>query len=171
MIYFIYNRKKFTQEGEKMAKYDVTFSCGHTETIQLYGKDSDKKRRIEWLEKYGTCSECYKNFLDEQAEECKKKCNDIGLFIEGSEKQIRWAYRIAATSIYKNIELIKKAEAVITEHSDPKLEEAARAYLEMRKKIENIATTKIDAKFWINHQEDAYDCLKKELEQGGTNET
>lgn len=155
-----------------MAKYDVNFSCGHTETIQLFKKETERKRRIEWLEKYGICSKCYRSFLDEQAEECKKKCNDIGLFItEGTEKQIRWAYRIAATSIYKNIELIKKAEAVITEHSDPKLEEAARAYLEMRKKIENIATTKIDAKFWINHQEDAYDCLKKELEQGGTNET
>lgn len=155
-----------------MAKYDVRFSCGHTETIQLFKKETERKRRIEWLEKYGICSECYRKSLDEQHKEYVKNCNDIGLFItEGTEKQIRWAYRIAATSIYKNIELIKKAEAVITEHSDPKLEEAARAYLEMRKKIENIATTKIDAKFWINHQEDAYDCLKKELEQGGTNET
>lgn len=98
MIY-LYIIEKNTQEGEKMAKYDVTFSCGHTETIQLFKKETERKRRIEWLEKYGICSECYKSFLDAQAEECKKKCNDIGLFItEGSEKQIRWAYKIAATS-------------------------------------------------------------------------
>lgn len=32
-------------------KYEVKMSCGHTETIQLFGKIADRERRIEWLER------------------------------------------------------------------------------------------------------------------------
>lgn len=148
-----------------MAKYDVHFSCGHTGTIQLYGKESDRKRRIEWLEKYGTCSECYKNSLDEQAEECKKKCNDIGLFItEGSEKQIKWAFQIATQFLNNDIYLFRdKANKAIAEHS--KDEESAKACLEVIQKILDIAVTKVDSKFWIDHREnrEAFEYFKKEV--------
>lgn len=41
-------------------KYEVKMSCGHTETIQLFGKTADRERRIEWLERYGLCEECKK---------------------------------------------------------------------------------------------------------------
>lgn len=41
-------------------KYEVTFSCGHTETIELFGKTADRERKIAYYEKYGVCSECYK---------------------------------------------------------------------------------------------------------------
>ena len=43
-----------------MAKYDVHCACGHTETIELYGPHKERYRKIEWLEKEGKCSECYK---------------------------------------------------------------------------------------------------------------
>ena len=29
-----------------MAKYTVTFSCGHTDTVELFGKDSDRKEKL-----------------------------------------------------------------------------------------------------------------------------
>jgi hypothetical protein len=47
-------------EEEAMAKYDVKFSCGHTEVEELFGKYSDRERRIAYWEKYGVCSECYR---------------------------------------------------------------------------------------------------------------
>lgn len=43
-----------------MAKYDVTFSCGHTGTVELFGKSADRERRITYFEKYGECPACYK---------------------------------------------------------------------------------------------------------------
>lgn len=158
-----------------MAKYDVRFSCGHDETISLVGKETERKRRIEWLEKYGICSECYKSFLDAQAEECKKKCNDIGLFItEGSEKQIKWAYQIAAQFLNNNIYPFRdKANKAIAEHS--KDEESAKACLEVIQKILDVAVTKVNAKFWINNKErgEAFEYFKKEIfkEEGDRNET
>ena len=31
-------------------KYDVTFSCGHTATIELFGPTKDRERKISWYE-------------------------------------------------------------------------------------------------------------------------
>lgn len=30
-------------------KYDVTFSCGHTQTVQLFGKSADRARKSTFL--------------------------------------------------------------------------------------------------------------------------
>lgn len=39
-------------------KYDVKFSCGHEETVQLFGKHIEREHRIAWYESCGSCSEC-----------------------------------------------------------------------------------------------------------------
>ena len=33
-------------------KYDVNFSCGHEATIELFGKNEERHRRIDYLEKF-----------------------------------------------------------------------------------------------------------------------
>ncbi len=40
-------------------KYDVNFSCGHEATIELFGKNEERHRKIEYLEKFGVCPKCY----------------------------------------------------------------------------------------------------------------
>lgn len=30
-------------------KYEVTFSCGHTGTVQLYGKGDERERKIRYF--------------------------------------------------------------------------------------------------------------------------
>lgn len=53
-------------------KYDVTFSCGHTEEVQIYGKSEERENKIRYYKKSGLCSECYKKQMDkENAENCK----------------------------------------------------------------------------------------------------
>jgi hypothetical protein len=47
-------------KGVRKMKYNVKFSCGHKETVQLFGKTSDRERRIKYFEEQGLCSECYK---------------------------------------------------------------------------------------------------------------
>jgi hypothetical protein len=75
-----------------MAKYDVTYSCGHSDTIQLYGPNKERTRKIEWLERDGLCPECYKAKMEQQA---VKKSNEMGLpELVGSEKQVAWAKKI-----------------------------------------------------------------------------
>lgn len=48
-------------------KYNVKFSCGHTETIQLYGKTSAREAEIARCEKYRVCYECYREMKNIEA--------------------------------------------------------------------------------------------------------
>ena len=93
-------------------KYEVKMSCGHTETIQLFGKCADRERKIEWLERYGLCEECKK----EQAAKEIKKAEEAGLpELEGSEKQIAWAAKIRNGFLPKAKEALERAK-----HLSPK---------------------------------------------------
>lgn len=58
-------------------KYDVNFSCGHKETIELFGKTNERERKISYFKKYGVCSCCYK----EQKEiEKSIDCEEIEMY-------------------------------------------------------------------------------------------
>lgn len=41
-----------------MAKYNVTFKCGHEEEVQLLGKYEDRERKIEWYKNSCDCTKC-----------------------------------------------------------------------------------------------------------------
>lgn len=44
-----------------MAKYIVGYSCGHgTHEVQLVGKETERERKIEWMETSMSCPECFK---------------------------------------------------------------------------------------------------------------
>lgn len=55
-------------------KYWVDFSCGHTEEIQLFGKVSERNRKIKYYEESGICSTCYR-----EQKEIEKSigCNEV----------------------------------------------------------------------------------------------
>jgi hypothetical protein len=57
-----------------MAKYDVTYSCGHTDRIALFGKERDRQHKIEWFERNGLCPDCYKA---QQQAELAKVCDIV----------------------------------------------------------------------------------------------
>lgn len=57
-------------EVVEMAKYDITYSCGHTGTVQLYGPGKERDRKIEWYETQADCPDCYK--AKKRAEEASK---------------------------------------------------------------------------------------------------
>lgn len=41
-------------------KYNITYSCGHTGTVDLIGKGADRERKINYFEQRGLCPDCYK---------------------------------------------------------------------------------------------------------------
>lgn len=48
-----------------MAKYDIKYSCGHEDVIELFGKSVDRYKKIEYLEK-GLCKSCYRKKMEEK---------------------------------------------------------------------------------------------------------
>ena len=57
-----------------MAKYEVTFSCGHTKVMNLYGPNASREKRIAYYEEQGLCPECY---AKAQAEKMAQKSNIV----------------------------------------------------------------------------------------------
>lgn len=114
-----------------MAKYDVTFTCGHTETVQLYGKTSERERWIEWAEANKLCSECHQTAKEESRQEATKaaakEAEENGLpGLAGSEKQIAWAETIRAEKLAEIDSLIAPLDENMAKVSaDPALLEKA----------------------------------------------
>lgn len=79
-----------------MAKYNITHSCGCERTYNLYGKHTERDRKIAWLAGQ-ECPACRR-----KAEEEAAKAATEGMELpelEGSEKQVKWAESIRAQFI------------------------------------------------------------------------
>lgn len=72
-----------------MAKYIVKHQCGHEEEVVLFGKESERERKLAWLREQ-SCKEC-------QAKATAAANAEAGLPTpEGTEKQVRWAVELQA---------------------------------------------------------------------------
>jgi len=100
-----------------MAKYSITRSCGHNETVNICGTNAhgERERQAEY-EARKLCYECYKS---KQAEE-RKQAATAGAQqaqaenlpeLTGSEKQIAWANQIRGKVLAELAELKQQAAA------------------------------------------------------------
>lgn len=127
-----------------MAKYDVKHTCGHTHEYQLFGKNSERDRKLEWLATQ-ECPECRKaREAAEKMEEIKGTVFEsvVNVELTGSEKQKRWArdIRLAIALDGVRIEKIYK----------DKLEGAKRErQLACLPAIAKFMASKTESKFWI----------------------
>ena len=84
-----------------MAKYAITYKCGHNEEVQLYGKYADRESKINYY-KTIDCAECRAKAA---AESAKVK----GLAeLTSSAKQVSWANDIRAKLMREADELAAK---------------------------------------------------------------
>jgi hypothetical protein len=130
-----------------MAKYDVKFSCGHTETVYLYGPLKDRYRKIEWMESTKVCSACYQAEKEEakkaEVEAVAARADEYGLpELTGSEKQVAWALAIR-DAFFETAQ--KELEAQGNEFGKHVYSSVINGYLE-----------NTDAKWWIDHRNSAY---------------
>jgi hypothetical protein len=78
-----------------MAKYTVKFSCGHAEAVELFGKTSERERKISYFERSGICSECYRAQQEAKRAAELSSYNNANLpALTGTPKQIDWANKI-----------------------------------------------------------------------------
>lgn len=88
-----------------MAQCHIIHTCGHEETVQIYGTNvhGERTRKAEWLESK-PCRECEREALRETT---------IGGAAEltGSDKQVAWANDLRAKAIDKARKLLAKLEA------------------------------------------------------------
>lgn len=100
-----------------MAKYTIKRSCGHTETIQIYGKVSERDGKAAW-EEGKLCYECYKaaQVAKHAAENqsAAQAAETAGLpALSGSEKQVSWAQTIRIKMIEEANKIEEKSVAML----------------------------------------------------------
>lgn len=81
-----------------MAKYDITYSCGHDGVVNVIGPCKDREWKLE-RESEKMCPECFENHIQEEREKANKeaaeKAKEMELpELQGSEKQVSWANTI-----------------------------------------------------------------------------
>lgn len=79
-----------------MAKYYITHSCGHEHEYSLFGRHSERDRKIEWLEGQD-CPACRRK-AEEEAAKAATEGMELAQLI-GSPKQIAWAETIRGNAI------------------------------------------------------------------------
>lgn len=102
-----------------MAKYTIRRSCGHTETVQIYGKVSERDGKAAW-EEGRLCMECYKAEQAAKREQASKEADSAAKALElpalsGSEKQVSWAQTIRAKMIEEAKKIEEKSVAMLNQ--------------------------------------------------------
>ena len=131
-------------------KYEVKFSCGHTATVELFGKTKDRERKIKYFEEQGICPCCYKKQQEaERAAEAAKKENILSQYdltalpeLKGTEKQVKWATELRENLIAETMPFLE--ELAKSGGKQPKWRTPA-GFIERCARI-------LDSKWWIDHR-------------------
>lgn len=141
-----------------MAQYQVQHSCGHSATHQLYGKTTERQRRIEWLSGQ-SCPECYRAEQEQrrQAENAQaaESNQQAGLpALTGSDKQVAWAESIRAAKLAELAQLRSLVETNAAKN--PALAEQMLAAIDS-------AATQTTAAWWIDRRDHSAQTIAREL--------
>ena len=92
----------------------VTYSCGHTGEVQLFGTNKDRERKIKWYEESALCAECYKKQQEERGKELAAKYN-LPEITGVSDKQIAFAESLRGRYLTNSEHELKKLTEIMHE--------------------------------------------------------
>lgn len=120
-------------------KMTVNRSCGHSETVTVFGGNYTQQRAAEARK---LCTACYRA---QQQATAQAETSDLPTLV-GSEKQVAWAITIRAQMLSRLAAHLARFEAPVTdeERAHATAVDAAVARLKRQSKAE----------FWINHRGD-----------------
>ena len=135
-----------------MSKYTITRACGHSETVNIGGKVSERDRLASYEERKD-CDECYKAKQDAArvaaAAAAAEAAKTAGLpALQGSEKQVAWAESIRANLIAGHEDVRARLAAGIAAGKGDDVTVAMLAALDRI-----VACT--SATWYIDHRDDA----------------
>lgn len=122
-----------------MAKYEVTFNCNHTATVELYGPTEMRRKRIQRME----AQPCYACQRKKQIEAIGKWEEEMDLpDLIGSPKQIAWARRLRYS-------VLSQAEENFN--------------LPQYEKILDVFSSQVSVRFWIDNEEQLNHCCWEDI--------
>lgn len=142
-----------------MAKYDVTYACGHSGVVDLVGPTKDRESRLEWYKESALCPDCWakekaKEKAAEQATVDKLLAECEAPALTGSPKQMEWAAEIRYKFILKFLSERKTVEHYVATMGNYPDEIAARTkqLQDMSERFYSIVHDMGEARFWIDNR-------------------
>lgn len=117
-------------------KYQVTYKCGHSGEINVYGPMADRDRKAAWVAQHD-CPECERKEREAARAEATAKAAEATADLPalvGSDKQIAWATTIRA----EKLDMIAKAGI-------------KEEYLAA---VRGVLGAETDCRWWIDHRFD-----------------
>lgn len=153
-----------------MAWTTINYSCGHVGQVQMYGKHSERGRKVVWMEKNVLCDECAAKARDEGNRKAAATNAEAGLpSLTGTEKQVAWAESLRRAA-YQLLTADKAAMEIVSRvvtrgqslGLTPEMLKAAHidsretAAAMLRELIGKMFAAQVTASFWINNREQAH---------------
>lgn len=143
-------------------KYTITYKCGHTGTVELFGNERERARKIAWYSENYDCPEC--NAAKREAEAQEYALPEL----VGSEKQVAWAEKIRSKFIAVRKEQERKNANLYARTQDSK--ENIEMHKTMFKAFCAEFFNETSAKTWIDRRDSEdrfersfYDYIKKHI--------
>ncbi|MBN9529769.1 MAG: hypothetical protein J0H82_26415 [Alphaproteobacteria bacterium] len=113
-----------------MAKYNVTYACGHVAEKQLYGPMDDRQRYLAWAARSANCPSCRQAGADQAISDIEAEHELPAL--TGSEKQAKWGREIRAEKIAGVVEFVQKNRpATMTDEQATKFDQQYSAVMQL----------------------------------------
>ena len=154
-----------------MAHYDITHACGHDERIELFGKTSERERRIEWLQER-PCTECWKKEraaeaeaamivekLGDEAADAVNALSNASCTLEGSAKQVAWAEDIRSKCIARALDRLRDLAARLPGEATAQQSAALAARCNA---LASVIASKTSAAWWIDNRDDIDKAVVRE---------
>jgi len=142
-----------------MAQYQVTHTCGHSETVQLYGPSKERERRLTWLRSQ-SCLDCKRASHEGEARESRILSQMEGLpRLDGTDRQIAWAETIRRDKLTETAAMLAQLRA------DPQAQEEPSQMLAIDA-AERALRAQRSASWWIDHRTDSGRYLIRSLLRG-----
>lgn len=113
-------------------KYQITYSCGHEDTLEAFGPKIDREKKLEWAKEYGLCPDCFEKEQERILFEFEME-HDLPN-IKGTAKQTAWARRLRKEIFEKTLEYAEK-----------------HARTEVIENFIDWLKTRTDCRFWIDN--------------------
>ena len=136
----------------------ITHTCGHTETVQLYGTSRERDSKAAWLSGK-PCQECQRKAQQAQATESAQAQGLPALV--GSDKQVAWATTIRAELLGKVATMRKEFEA--TGRKQNVTEDVMAAQMGQFDALVAKLTAQTAAAWWIDRRSNSAQALLKDV--------
>ena len=146
-----------------MAWTEITYRCGHTGSVQLYGKADTREWKAKKIGE-GVCPECQAKQDAAHDAECAAKNKEMGLpELQGTPKQIAWAESIRESAMRSMDSAFEKAQERAKKFRNLP-EDEVKLNLRCLEECRDDILAKTSASWWIDHRSDVLSVWTAEAE-------